>query len=540
MAETIYATQRLDHLGIVAGICREINLVGQIDRMIGLTDRQVSVGEAVQAMVLNALGFVGRPLYLTPEFFRNKPVGRLLRPGLTAEMLNDDSLGRALDKLYEAGLTEIFAQVASHALRLWGIQHRFVHLDTTSLSVEGEYAKPEEPGVVRITHGYSRDKRPDLKQVVVALLTSYRSALPLWIQALDGNAADTHSFPQVVEAYIAHLQEGEMPYLVADSALYSEDNLQRLAGIRWLTRVPERIGLARTLIEAVAAADMHPTAQEGYRSLELCTTYGGVRQRWLVIWSQQAEQRERETLQKQVSRERKQVEQAWKRLMGREFASREDAEEAVERLREKWAYHQVEVRYREVAHYGRKGRPTPGAAPQRVGWRLEGEVVERPEAIAQAERRLGKFILATNELDAERLPAEEMLRAYKGQAVGPERGFRFLKDPLFFADSLFLKSPQRIMALVMVMGLALLIYALAEHKLRTALQANGESVPNQVGKPTQRPTMRRIFQMFEGIDLLVITTPAGVQQQVLNLKPVHHQILRLLGPTVEKCYLDTC
>ncbi len=132
-----------------------------------------------------------------------------MRPGLTAEMLNDDSLGRALDRLYEAGLTEIFAQVASYALRLWGVQHRFVHLDTTSLSVEGEYAKPEEPGVVRITHGYSRDKRPDLKQVVVALLTSYRSALPLWIQALDGNAADTHTFPQVVEAYIAHLQEQE-------------------------------------------------------------------------------------------------------------------------------------------------------------------------------------------------------------------------------------------------------------------------------------------------------------------------------------------
>lgn len=540
MAETIYATQRLDHLGIVAGICREIDLGGQIDRMIGLTDRQVSVGEAVQAMVLNALGFVGRPLYLTPEFFANKPVGRLLRPGLTAEMLNDDSLGRALDRLYEAGLTEIFAQVASHALRLWGIQHRFVHLDTTSLSVEGEYAKPEEAGVVRITHGYSRDKRPDLKQVVVALLTSYRSALPLWIQALDGNAADTHTFPQVVEAYIAHLQEGEMPYLVADSALYSEDNLQRLAGVRWLTRVPERIGLTRALIEAIVPADMHPAAQEGYRLLELCTTYGGVRQRWLVIWSQQAEQRERVTLQKQVSQERRQAEQAWKRLMRHEFTSREAAEEAVGRLRGKWAYHQVEVRYREVAHYGRKGRPTPDAAPQRVGWRLEGEVVERPEAIAQAERRLGKFILATNELDAERLPTEEMLGAYKGQAVGPERGFRFLKDPLFFADSLFLKSPQRIMALVMVMGLALLIYALAEHKLRTALQAKGESVPNQAGKPTQRPTMRRIFQMFEGIDLLVISTPAGVQQQVLNLKPVHHQILRLLGSTVEKCYLDTC
>jgi transposase len=458
MAETTYVTQRLDHLGIVAGICQEIELAGQIDRMIGPTDRQVSVGEAVQAMVLNALGFVSRPLYLTPEFFTNKPLDRLLRPGLTAEMLNDDSLGRALDILYEAGPTEVFAQVASHALRLWGIRHRFVHLDTTSLSVEGEYQGPEEPGVVHITHGYSRDGRPDLKQVVVALLTSYRSALPLWIQALDGNASDTHTFPQVVEAYIAQLQEGEMPYLVADSALYSEDNLQRLAGVRWLTRVPERIGRAQALIEEITAQEMRPAGQEGYRYLELCTTYGGVRQRWLIVWSEQAERRERATLQKRVSQEREEAEQAWKSLVRHEFPSREAAEEAVGRLTGKWVYHQAEVRYRPVTHYSQRGRPSPGAVPQRMGWRLEGEVVERSEAIAQAERGLGKFILATNELNEERLPAEEMLLAYKGQGVGPERGFRFLKDPWFFADSLFLKSPKRMMALVMVMGLALLVY----------------------------------------------------------------------------------
>ena len=202
-------------------------------------------------------------------------------------------------------------------------------------------------------------------------------------------------------------------------------------------------------------------------------------------------------------------------------------------------FHGVKVPYQEVAHNRRKGRPALGEAPQRVGWRVQGKVVEQPEAIAEALKGLGKFVLATNELDEERLPAEEMREAYKGQGVGPERGFRFLKDPGFFADSLFLKSPKRIMALVMVMGLALLVYALAEHKLRTALQEQGESVPNQVGKPTQRPTMRRTFQMFEGIDLLRITTPEGVQQRVLNLKPIHRQILRLLGPNVEKCYLDT-
>jgi transposase len=152
---------------------------------------------------------------------------------------------------------------------------------------------------------------------------------------------------------------------------------------------------------------------------------------------------------------------------------------------------------------------------------------------------LGTFILATNELHEARLPTEEMRLASKGHGGGPERGVRFRKDPWCCADRLFLKRPQRMMALGMVMGVALLVSALAEHTVRTTRQAQGESVPNQAGKPTQRPTMRRIFQRFEGMDLLVINTPEGVQQQVLNLKPVHRPILRLLGPNVEKCYLDS-
>jgi transposase len=111
-----------------------------------------------------------------------------------------------------------------------------------------------------------------------------------------------------------------------------------------------------------------------------------------------------------------------------------------------------------------------------------------------------------------------------------------LKDPLFFADSLFLKRPERLMALLMVMGVALLAYALAEHTVRTELARRGENLPDQRGKPSQQPTMRRIFQLFEGIEVLWLGQPPGVQRLVLNLKPIPRQILNLLGPEVQKCY----
>ncbi len=71
---TRYETQRIDHLGIVTGICQEIGLIEAIDQQVGASEQKVSCGQGVQAMVLNALGFSGRALYLMPDYLHNKPV----------------------------------------------------------------------------------------------------------------------------------------------------------------------------------------------------------------------------------------------------------------------------------------------------------------------------------------------------------------------------------------------------------------------------------------------------------------------------------
>ena len=127
---------------------------------------------------------------------------------------------------------------------------------------------------------------------------------------------------------------------------------------------------------------------------------------------------------------------------------------------------------------------------------------------------------------------------YKAQGVTVERGFRFLKDPLFFADSLFLKSPARIMAMIMVMGLCLLVYALAEWRVRQQLQEQDETIPDQRGQPTQTPTMRRVAQIFEGVDILIIRQGSQViERQVLKMTPLRLQLIRLFGPIIQNCYL---
>ena len=97
-------------------MCKEIGLADEINRIVGVDPRQkVTCGEAVVAMILNALGFVDRPLYLFPEFMATKPVEILIREGLKPEYCNDDVLGRTLDKLYRAGTEGIFMQIAANA-----------------------------------------------------------------------------------------------------------------------------------------------------------------------------------------------------------------------------------------------------------------------------------------------------------------------------------------------------------------------------------------------------------------------------------------
>src|SRR4030042_397223 len=255
--EPEYETQSIDHLGIVAGISREIGLVETVDAKVGHTDRKVSCGEGVRQMVLNYLGFTSRALYLMPDYLRNKPVDLLIRSDLKPDEFNDDTLGRSLDDLYDCGVTEVFASVASKALSTYGIEHRFVHLDSSSFHLHGQYdvETPDEE-MITITHGYSRDHRPDLKQVVAQIITSHKSNLPVWLEVLSGNSSDKESFVQTVKAYCQHLKDKRRPYFVMDSAGYSENSLKTLQDMLWLMRVPETLADAKRVVHETEQSQM--------------------------------------------------------------------------------------------------------------------------------------------------------------------------------------------------------------------------------------------------------------------------------------------
>src|SRR5262249_53656086 len=189
--------------------------------------------------------------------------------------------------------------------------------------------------------------------------------------------------------------------------------------------------------------------------------------------------------------------------------------------------------------YPRPGRPRQHAPPERTAWQIVATLAIDEEVLTREVRRKASSLIATNVLDPAQLADHELIQMYTEQH-SVERGFSFLKDPLFLASSVYVKKPERIGALSLVMVLCLLVYRLAEHRLREQLAAAGQTVPNQVKKPTDRPTLRWIFQCFEGVDLLRIRHgPDPTTALVLRLEPFHHQVLTLLGPSYEEFYKST-
>ncbi len=542
--EVEYQTERLDHLGIVAGVCQEVGIAEWLDKQAGQDRRSVSVGKATVAMILNGLGFSNRQLYLVPQYFENKPVEHLLGEGITADMLNDDCLGRTLDWLYEHDVTTLFAGLALQARRRFGIAAQRLHIDTTSFSVSGDYVSREEgdPVPVAITYGYSRDHRADLKQWMLALATTHDGDVPTFLRPLDGNSSDKEHLSAAVKEVMTQLrdqlpEEQEQRIAVFDSGGYSEANMKSYneAKIDWISRVPETSTAAKTALEE-EYEDWHPLSDGSGDYVVRTMALPQGKERWIIVRTHAHLLAAKEQMENKVKKTQQNWEKRLWHLSKQAFACENDAQEAWKQaMKGKPSWLLATFTWKAQGQYQQRGRPKKEAAPDQTVWYLVPKLEVDQQAVSTLARNKAGFIVATNILDEQRLSHEQVISTYKEQG-GVERGFRFLKDPFFLASSVFVKKPERVIALSFIMVLCLLVYRLAEQLLRRQLLATEQTVPNQITKPTTRPTMRWIFQCFEGIDLLHIRIGSGFQTQVLGLQALHRQILRLLGPGYSQFY----
>lgn len=384
---------------------------------------------------------------------------------------------------------------------------------------------------IKIVHGYSRDRRPDLKQFIIDTIVSGDGDVPLYLKIDDGNADDKSVFVEKLKEFKKQWTfEG---ICVADSALYTAENLAAMAGMKWITRVPLSIKEAKNKLENIEENDWKESKIKGYKIAETSSEYGGIEQRWLIIESEARKQAAIKKIDQQVEKQLENAKVSLRKLSKQEFACIADAEIAIKMLSNSWKYHQIkEIKYQEKASKKPKDKTEKKNETKTIVYQVTGEIETR-EAVREAEKvKAGRFILATNILDKKSVSNEEILTEYKAQQSN-ERGFRFLKDPLFFTASVFVKNPERVEAIAMIMGLCLLVYNLAQRKLRQQLEATKNGVKNQVKKLTNKPTMRWIFQMFQAVHL--VTTNG--ENQVSNLTEEREEILQHLGKYCCQYYL---
>jgi len=526
-------TSFIGHLGLITGLIRELGIDKLIDEKLPKKrNHKVSHSICILAMVVNGLGFVGQRLYLFPEFFENISVERLFEKNVTREDLNQYAIGETLDRIYDYGSTKLFMDIVLHVMSRLPISCHLLHTDTTSVSVFGDY-ESEEKGAIDITFGPPKNGRWDLKQFVLSLIVN-QQGIPLFMNTHSGNAPDKITIMEVIKSLKSSLTPENKVYYVADNSFYTESNIKKMGKTFWISRVTSTITEAKDLLTANLSLETLKS-DDRYSFYETFVDYGGVKQKWVLLLSHKMKEKKEKTLRNKCDKEIEKARKSLKKLMRRDFFCEEDALKAAEVWIKDFPYvefDKIELKTIKKRESGKKGRPLKDEI-LRTYYVIDTEIKTNNDFVLKEMDKMGLFILASNDID---LSPEDMLAYYKGQDK-VEKGFRFLKDNTFSVSQVYLKKKTRIEALMMIMVLCLLIYSIAEWKLRSRLEEENETVPDQKRKPTKTPTMRWIFFLFQGITELNTKNKRKKRSEILNMKDIHWKILSLMGENCKNIYL---
>jgi transposase len=529
------------HLPIIKAYADKIQLVEVINQLIP-SNKIVDHGTIILAMVIDTL--TGRnPLYRLDEFYSKQDTELLLGKKIHHSELTDDSIVRTLDAIYDYGTMKIFSAIALHASKLFEIISRYIHFDTTSKSVFGDYRiDVSEKNAPNITHGHSKDKRPDLKQFIMGILCT-DGAVPIFGMIENGNASDkkinNELLTKVKGIMSKHgIQENAFIY-VADSAMVTEDNLSEIGKNYFITRLPatyKECGkviteavLANKWIEIGPIAITKPTKNRpvaNYKSYETYVELYGKSYRAVVVHSSAHDKRRKKRVEKELLQSKEEIEKKIKKEAKLKYFCGADAQAAVDRLKSiNNEYYRIDAIVEKELKYG-PGRPGPNREPKKIMYCVKITINENEENIVKKREEAGCFVLFSNLPEKGEMghSSEEILRSYKEQH-GVERNFTFLKDPVI-VNSIFLKKQERIEVLGLVFLLSLLIWSLMERSMRQYVEEKETTLTGFDKKQTARPTSFMMTTKFFGVIVLKIGNQRRLGQA---LDKVQRDYLKALG-----------
>jgi transposase len=537
---------RVDHLPIIALYLRQLGLVEIINKLVPV-NMDVEPGIIVLGAVLDTLS--GRsPLYHLEKAFEEYDRELLFGQDIPPGYFNDDNVGRVLDALFAVGTQKIFSALSVSVLQSFSLSTKHVHFDTTSVRLFGDYRNADGDAPFKITNGYSKDKRPDLKQFVLSLLC-VGGDVPIVGKIEDGNASDkkiNHSVLSDVSQHMAqHGIANDAFIYVADSAMVTEENLVQISDSPenlFITRLPANYKECARAIQSAVGANQwveigaiartpatknRPNAS--YRAHETTVTLYEKSYRAIVVHSSAHDKRRHKRLERELTASLKEARAMAAPLKKRLYSCRADAEQAAQELVARTTqFHQLDIEIIERPRYA-PGRPAHGAEriPVAIQYELSATIIKREDVITRHQELAGCFVLLSNvpaDWD-DGYSAEKILRTYKEQ-YGIENNFSFLKDDQI-VNAIFLKRPERIEALGLILLIALLVWRLMEHTMRTELEATDTDLPGWDNKPTRRPTSYMLTWKFRGIIVLRIGEERRLAQPLSATQEAFLKALRV-------------
>lgn len=555
-----FSARPVAHLPLVRAVVDKLRILDVIDQHCPKHAlNRVADSDCVLALITNVLA--GRPaLYRMDEWLGRLDVEVLLGEGAEADAFHDTRLGVTLDHLDKAGTDNIMFDVAQRYLR--DNPGDFVaHHDTTTVSLFGAYNTDDASPAP--AHGFSKDHRPDLVQLVYGLTLHGAAATPLVVTVEPGNTADS----TVARDHLARLAE-VLPdereiTLVGDCKLVDKHTIGRVlrAGMHFVSLVPDSFKIRRELIErawtAVPVLMDWPVlaTKPGRRKADKPTAYRGQSfeapfravledadgvgdhsvedLRFLVVASDTLAAKFERGLDKKLERETVAVGKKVRAANNKPFACEADARSAAESTATKARLHQPTV---EVTRHVRRKKRARAGRPRNdeshdydIVWTFDLALEPDPEAIDKARKRASCFVLVTDWMTDE-WDDERVLREYRHQhMIEGHTGFRWLKGPAAVAP-VFLKTPERIRAMGLVLILALMVRNYIQATLRTELAARGQTVPHPFTKKQQTSlTPEMAFEHFAGVMGQVVSLGTEKRRMPVQLREPALQILALFG-----------
>lgn len=540
-----YRSMSLGTMPFVAGMIDKLGLQELIDELIGKEGSHVAVsnGEIASALIMQMLNVPYQTLTGTSEYFENIPIGCLLKhPGLQGKDLGRAVLSRFLDSVYEYGSERLFLSCAFQTIERLNIKVKETHIDSTSFHYDGDSYKQEDCPL-EIKLGYSRDHRPDLKQAISVMIADGGSRIPLCAKNVSGNINDKKSFFDITIDTLPTLQGmyKDLKYVVGDSSLCTENNINsvKTKGLEEVSRLTDSNKLSKACFEYAKQHEeqfepVFPNEEDGQSPLgmwcEDCTI-GGNKVKRLLVSNGALREKKTKTITKKAQNELIRVSKAFEKLENKPCKCQPDAQKAVESLLKKLNYCKVENISYEDVYKRTRGRPKKdGSKPKEIleAVKVHATVSLNEEIVKQAIEQEMMYVIITTDTERDWTMAE-LLGTYKRQSV-IERSWRVCKDPRFFVDSIYLKKPSRIDALLWLMSLALLVYSALEYYLRHTMQQHGLTIRNLEGKGrNERPTLMRFFQYVFNNNLTIVGAPNTDILQIPWFDEDLQNIIRCLG-----------